>query len=53
VSTIMFFALYLLLRPFLHNHALWLAFLVYLAMRGIVQSLIMRKEQILHKNKGL
>ena len=53
VSTIMFFALYLLLRPYLHNHALWLAFLVYLAMRGIVQSLIMRKEQILHKNKGL
>ncbi len=53
VSTILFFALYLLLRPYLHNHALWLAFLVYLAMRGIVQSLIMRKEQILHKNKGL
>lgn len=43
VSTVLFFALYLSLRPYLHNHALWLAFLVYLAMRGIVQSLIMRR----------
>ncbi len=43
VSTVLFFALYLVLQPYLHNHALWLAFLVYLTMRGVVQSLIMRR----------
>ena len=38
-ATACFFALWLLLRSQLHNHALWLALLVYLAVRGLVQTL--------------
>ena len=37
-----FFAFWLLLSPTLHNHALWLALNVYLAVRGLVQTLIWR-----------
>lgn len=40
VSALLFFVVYAALRPILHNHALWLSFLVYLAARGIMQSLI-------------
>lgn len=40
VSALLFFVVYAALRPMLHNHALWLSFLVYLAARGIMQSLI-------------
>lgn len=42
VATAVFFALYLLLFPTLHNHGLWLAFVVYLAVRGLVLALIYR-----------
>ena len=42
-ATAVFFAIYLSLRGSLHNHALWLAFLSYLAMRGIVQNLLYRR----------
>ena len=35
-----FFAIYLLLTPKMANHALWLAMLVYLALRGLLQTLI-------------
>lgn len=37
-AAISFFALYYGLRPVLANHALWLAFLTYLFMRGVVQT---------------
>lgn len=37
-----FFLVFWLLRPMLHNHALWIAFLVFLAMRGVVQCLWMK-----------
>lgn len=40
VSALSFLAVYATLNPHLHNHALWLALLTYMAMRGIVQSLI-------------
>ena len=40
VATLLFFAVYLPLRPSLNNHALWLAFLIYLAARGIAQTVI-------------
>lgn len=37
VSMVIFFALYLFLQGLFGNHALWLAFLVYLASRGLIQ----------------
>ncbi len=37
-AALTFFALWFLLAPSLHNHALWLALLAYLAMRGLVQT---------------
>lgn len=40
VAMLVFFAVYLSLRGVWHNHALWLAFLAYLAARGAVQSAI-------------
>lgn len=39
-AAVSFFALYYGLRPALANHALWLAFLTYLAMRGVVQTIL-------------
>lgn len=38
-----FFALYYGLRPLWGNHALWLAFLIYLFMRGMMQTGLSRK----------
>ena len=42
LAAIVFFALYFTLAPTLHNHALWLALIAYLAMRGIVEMLMLR-----------
>ena len=39
VATIVFFGLYFVLFPLWGNHALWLALIVYLALRGLVQHL--------------
>lgn len=41
-ATLLFFAIYLTLRQALLNHALWIAFLVYLAARGAIQTFIFR-----------
>lgn len=38
-----FFAFWLGLRPWLHNHALWAGFLLYLGLRGGVEALYYRK----------
>lgn len=38
-----FFIAYYGLRPVLGNHALWFAFLVYLFMRGVIQTLLSRR----------
>lgn len=38
VAAVSFFAVYYGFRPALGNHALWLAFLTYLLMRGVVQT---------------
>ena len=43
VSAVAFFAVYLSCSNIMGNHALWLALLVYLAMRGIVQTIIAPK----------
>ena len=42
IATAAFFAIYIVLRPMLHNHALWIAFLAYLAMRGAVQTVLFK-----------
>ena len=39
VAAVVFFALWLWLSPTLHNNALWLAFLAFLATRGVVQTI--------------
>lgn len=43
VSAALFFAIYIMLRKHLHNHALWIAFLVYLATRGVVQTVLFKR----------
>ncbi len=43
VAAISFFAVYYGFRPILGNHALWLAFLTYLFMRGVVQTGLSRR----------
>lgn len=42
VAALCFFAVFLLTKTTLGNHGLWLAFVIYLAMRGILQTLMMR-----------
>ncbi|WP_280766410.1 MATE family efflux transporter [Parabacteroides sp. PFB2-10] len=45
VASVSFFLLYYLLAPQLGNHALWLAFLVYLSLRGIMQTFMWKKKK--------
>ena len=42
-AAVSFFILYYGLRPVLANHALWLAFLTYLLIRGVVQTGLSRE----------
>jgi MATE family multidrug resistance protein len=42
VAAVCFFAVFLLTKTAMGNHGLWLAFVIYLAMRGILQTLMMR-----------
>lgn len=43
ISALVFFALYLALQTYLGNHALWLAFIVYLGLRGGIQWFLYRR----------
>lgn len=43
ISALVFFALYLAQQSYLGNHALWLAFIVYLGLRGGIQWLLYRR----------
>lgn len=43
ISALAFFVLYLALQTYLENHALWLAFIVYLGLRGGIQWLLYRR----------
>lgn len=43
VATAMFFAFYTILPASMGNHRLWLSFVIYLAMRGVVQSFLYLK----------
>jgi MATE family multidrug resistance protein len=45
IATFLFFAVYLILFPAMANHALWLAFIIYLAARGLTQTVIYRRLQ--------
>ena len=49
LGIIVFFALYLSLSPMFENHALWLAFLSNLAVRGII--LTMFKERVIRRGE--
>ena len=42
-AAIMFFAIYLSLSSFIGNHALWLALIVFLVMRGVLQHIYFKK----------
>lgn len=44
ISSVLFFACYFALLPLMANHALWLAFLIYLLLRGILQLFMARKK---------
>lgn len=41
-----FFLIYYSLHNVLHNHALWLGFIVYLALRGIMQALLLKSSSL-------
>ncbi len=43
VATMVYFAAYCFLFPLLGNHGLWIAFLAYLLVRGVVLSLMRRR----------
>ncbi len=43
LSALLFYAVYLVFTPLMANHALWLALIVYLAMRGLVQAVMLRR----------
>ena len=46
VAAIVFFITYFSLESTLHNHALWLAFILYLAARGVTQSVYWHMKKI-------
>lgn len=43
VASALFFTLFYALQSTLHNHALWLAFIVYLSARGVMQTFLWKK----------
>lgn len=47
LSAVLFFLIYYLLFGVMGNHALWLALVVYLAMRGIIQKIYMYKMHLI------
>lgn len=42
-ATAVYFTIYMLAWPTMHNHGLWLAFLCYLAVRGLLLALLLAK----------
>lgn len=51
LATGIFFSLYALLFPRMQNHGLWLAFVSYLLVRGIVLALVYRSLELKHRNR--
>lgn len=52
VAVMMFFGVYYLALPLLKNNALWLAFIVYLIFRGIMQTIWAKKALIVRKRRN-
>ena len=46
ISALFFFGIYLVFRDFIGNHALWLAMIIYLLMRGIIQTWWFQKKMV-------
>ena len=44
-AAVTFFVLWFVLSPMWHNHALWIALLTYLAMRGLLQTFLWKKRK--------
>lgn len=42
-ATAVYFAVYLLAWPSMHNHGLWLAFICYLLTRGLLLALLLAR----------
>lgn len=45
IASVVFFLLYFLFFPTMHNHALWMALIVYLALRGLVQTFLFIRQK--------
>ena len=43
LSALLFYAVYLVFTPLMANHALWMALIAYLSMRGIIQATMLRR----------
>ena len=52
LSALLFYAVYLVFTPLMANHALWMALIVYLAMRGLVQAVMLRPSSSLWRRLG-
>ena len=46
LAAICFFAIYFLCSPLMGNHALWLAFILFLFVRGIVEKVLLNRVQL-------
>ncbi len=47
IADLFFIGLYFILPASMGNHRLWLAFVIYLAMRGVVQTVLYRRKKLL------
>lgn len=52
LSALLFYTVYLVFTPLMANHALWMALIVYLAMRGMVQAVMLRPSSSLWRRLG-
>ncbi|MFI3328632.1 MAG: MATE family efflux transporter [Rikenellaceae bacterium] len=48
LSTISYFAIYFVLEPYIGNNALWLAFLMFMCLRGLLQYLMTSRLNVLY-----
>ena len=47
IADVFFFVLYFILPSSMGNHRLWLAFVIYLAMRGVVQTVLYKRKHLI------
>lgn len=53
IASTVFFIVFIALSPTLGNHALWLAFVLFLAFRGIVQYIYLREKKLFAEENNL